>query len=171
VPDGITEEIAAVPFHSSPIEIALDAEDEHVPLIVGPNLAAAEKACTARESVASASERIAPGGTAGTPANLTADIEAGPGIDRRRRGGDGCHWRPGKRQIGGGRGSGPGSDRGGKTKTARERRHRRATPRRSGRTRRDVSNTAPAHAKPKKPKLFGQSVISRWLENDFEFLA
>ena len=103
--DGITEEIAAVPLYSSPIEIALDAEDEHVPLIVGADLAAAEKACTARESVASAGERIAPGGTAGTPANLSADIEAGPGIDRRRRGGDGCHRYPGKRQIGGGRGS------------------------------------------------------------------
>ena len=40
--DGITEEIAAVPLYSSPIEIALDAEDEHVPLIVGADLAARE---------------------------------------------------------------------------------------------------------------------------------
>src|SRR5208337_4104051 len=134
-------------------------------------LAATEKARAACEGVAPPGEWIARGGPTDARANLSADIKAGPGIDRRGRGGDRRHGRPRKRQIGGGRRSEAESDTGGNNKTAGERPHRRATPHLSGRTPDEVSSTAPAHANRKKPKLFGQSVVSRWRENDFELLA
>src|SRR5207248_21726 len=107
------------------------------------DLAAAEQARAARKGVVPPGHWVAPRRTTDARANLTADIEAGPGIDRGWRGGDRRDRCAGNRRIRSARGSAAKRHASGNNKTPGASPHRPAAPHLSGRTPRNVSNAAP----------------------------
>src|SRR5215472_8797988 len=83
--DGVGERIVSAALEPSPVEIAFDAEHQRVDLPIGADLTAADKAGLV-EGVIRAGKRVAPRGVGKAGAEIAADINSRPIVNRRRIG-------------------------------------------------------------------------------------
>src|SRR5262249_36616190 len=99
--DGVAARIMAAALEPGPVEVPLDAEHQRIDLPIDADLPAADEAGLV-ESVVPTGEGIAPRRMRKTRAEIAADIEAGPMVDRWRIG-DRRNWRrrAARRYIGG----------------------------------------------------------------------
>ena len=99
--DGVGERIVTAALEIRPVEIALDAEHQHVDLPIGADLAAADEPGLV-ERIVRAGKRVAPRGIGEARAEIAADINPRLIVNRRRIDDRRHHGgRAGWRQIGG----------------------------------------------------------------------